>query len=113
MPSGWAEDYIHNYLIPYNRTTNIRPEAVRGIERESTTIELDITKINCPLLVMRGQLEGSLLPDDELEKYKAFKGLTIKEFHHSGHDIRTAEKALFNTVLRDFLTDSEMWKGVK
>lgn len=36
MPEGWAEDYISRYLVQFSRQRNIRPEAVRGIEREST-----------------------------------------------------------------------------
>ena len=30
MPVDWPKEYIENYLIPFNRLSHIRPEAVRN-----------------------------------------------------------------------------------
>lgn len=36
MSIEWAHDYIENYIVPYKRINNIRPESVHGIQRDST-----------------------------------------------------------------------------
>ncbi|QYR23499.1 alpha/beta hydrolase [Paenibacillus sp. sptzw28] len=107
MPPGWAEDYINNYLIPFDRLGNIRAEAVWGIQRDSAQIALD-HKMKLPALVIRGLLEGSLISDHDLNKYKEiFRNLTVHEFANSGHNIRTSEKEQLEKSIADFLSSSE------
>lgn len=36
MSIEWAHDYIENYIVPYKRINNIKPESVHGIQRNST-----------------------------------------------------------------------------
>ncbi|UHA72744.1 alpha/beta fold hydrolase [Paenibacillus sp. 481] len=103
MPQGWADDYIHNYLIPCNRISFIRPEAVHGIQHDSTQIDLSFP-IHFPVLVMRGLLADSFISNHDLEVYKqCYRHLTIAEFAQSGHDIRGAEQALHLKTVVDFL----------
>jgi pimeloyl-ACP methyl ester carboxylesterase len=103
MSSNWAEDYILNYLVIFNRQRIIRPEAVRGIQRES--IQKDFTfKSNKKWLVIRGLLEGSLLDNDGIKQYKLMNpNVIIKSFEHSGHDIRNTEKDLLYQTINSFL----------
>jgi pimeloyl-ACP methyl ester carboxylesterase len=106
MPSGWAEDYITNYLEPFGRTSNIRPAAVRAIGAESKNLPFEI-RFPFPILVMRGTLEGSLLPDEELQAYLVSGKVTVKNFSRSGHDIRSAEKELFYQTVIGFIDEKE------
>lgn len=103
MSEEWADDYIHNYLVPCNRIDNIRPAAVRGIQTESTQESLQF-HYEEPVLVIRGLLEGSLVSNHELEKYKnSFMNIEIEEFQKSGHDIRVTERALLYKKIIDFI----------
>jgi len=105
MPSEWPKDYIENYLIPYDRLSQIRPKAVEGIQRESTQQAL-VYPYESPVLVMRGLLEDSLLPDDELEKYKKnFLNLRVRDFARSGHDIRGMEKMELYETIQAYLNE--------
>ncbi|MCM3627229.1 alpha/beta hydrolase [Paenibacillus glycanilyticus] len=95
MPDGWAEDYIYNYLIPYNRTSNIRTAAVWGIQRESKPIPLD-TALDIPILVARGMLEDSLITNEEIDRYERMSAtVAVKEYARSGHALKGEDKALF------------------
>jgi len=104
MSEEWAEDYIHNYLIPYERTGHIRSEAVWGIQKESRQISFQYT-ISQPALVLRGLLEGSLLDDEDVQQYTHMaKDIAVEGFQHSGHDIRTAERDKLFELIHTFLS---------
>jgi len=106
MPEGWAEDYILRYLVPFSRQRNIRPEAVRGIERESTAIRFS-QAIRARLLVLRGKQEGSLLDDEDCRRYERLcMNATFRSFEKSGHDIRTTEKEELFRAVADFIVIS-------
>ncbi|CAM4452552.1 hypothetical protein FHS16_004072 [Paenibacillus endophyticus] len=103
MDEEWPEDYIHNYLIPFNRTKQIRPEAVRGIQMESRQIELK-GNFDMPVLVARGLLEGSLVADSDLERYKSMcLKLTVKEYAASGHALKGQDKVTFYNDIIAFI----------
>jgi pimeloyl-ACP methyl ester carboxylesterase len=105
MPPEWADEYINDYLIPYERTGNIRPEAVRGIQRESRQMDLR-TPLHVRLLVLRGLLEGSLVGDDDVEIYKTMSPASeIIGFQFSDHDIRGVEKSLLFETIKNFLEE--------
>lgn len=107
MPNDWPEDYINNYLIPFNRTANIRPKAVWGIQKESTLINLDYLSLLMPVLVCRGKLKESLITDTDLERYKKMcSNITIKEYFHSGHNLKGPEKKLFYNDIIKFLNQN-------
>ncbi|MBD8499247.1 alpha/beta fold hydrolase [Paenibacillus arenosi] len=104
MSTEWADDYINNYLIPVGREMNIRQETVRGIQRESTQKSISVN-FDRPVLVAKGLLKGSLLTDNDLERYKKqFPHLHLHEFTKSGHDIRRTEKAALYSAINDFLS---------
>lgn len=94
MSVGWAEKYINDYLVTFSRQSHIRPEAVRGIQRESEQVNFNF-RIDKRILVIRGCLEGSLLDDEGINKYQSLSpNVMIKNFQNSGHDIRNTEKDL-------------------
>ena len=65
---------------------------VKGIEVESTQVSYldDLHKIKCPALVIRGELEESLLSKDEIclyINYLGSKSIRVENFENCGHDI--------------------------
>ncbi|MDQ8735326.1 alpha/beta hydrolase [Paenibacillus sp. LHD-38] len=107
MSPEWAEDYISNYLVPSGRVNNISPEAVRGIQRESTQLELE-AKLSLPTLVLYGLQEGSLLKETDLSKYKQlFSDITVRPFVQSGHNIRGTEKSRLYESIKHFLNEAD------
>ncbi|MFX3634768.1 MAG: alpha/beta fold hydrolase [Candidatus Pristimantibacillus sp.] len=103
MPQEWSDDYINNYLIPYDRTLNIRREAVLGIQRESTQLSLEID-LSMDVLLARGKLKDSLVADSDIIRYtKMCKHLSIKEYNQSGHDLKSIDKWLFYNDIMSFL----------
>ncbi|MDI4646914.1 alpha/beta fold hydrolase [Cohnella hashimotonis] len=104
MTAEWPRSYIDEYLIPTNRlSTNIRAEAVHGIQKDSTACEITFS-FEKPVLVMRGLLEDSLISDEELLPYRLhFSNLRIENFTKSGHNIRGSEKEKLDRTIKDFL----------
>lgn len=103
MPMDWPKDYIDNYLMPFNRLSHIRSEAVRGIQRESVQRSIKFSSEK-PVLVMRGLLEGSLISSEELEEYKEqFSNLQIAELKNSGHDFRSTERSKLYKIIKEFV----------
>lgn len=103
MSAEWAEDYINDYLVLFNRQHHIRPEAVRGIQRESVQKDFRMGSDN-KWLIFRGLLEGSLLDEDGVALYKTLNpGAVALTFEHSGHNIRNLEKDLLYNRINHFL----------
>jgi pimeloyl-ACP methyl ester carboxylesterase len=100
-PKGWAE-----YLISNGEIEQSKKHVVNGIENElkETSFINQLKKIVCPVLIIRGLKEGSLLKKHFLEEYKNhLKNVEIIEFEHSGHNLwETEYKRLFQEV-EDFM----------
>ncbi|MCQ6557291.1 alpha/beta fold hydrolase [Paenibacillus mendelii] len=112
MPHNWPDEYIHDYLIPFHRTDHIRPEVVQSIQRESQQTDLAY-KSNYPVLVLRGGLEGSLLNETDLIKYRnMYSNLRVKKFDYSEHNIITTERELLYNSITDFLSSSEKRESI-
>lgn len=106
MPDGWAQEYIAQYLVPFSRQKNIRPEAVWGIQRESDFLAFDF-KTDIRMLLFRGTLEGRLLEDDGIDAYRRIcPKAAVRNFKSSGHDIRNTEKVLLYRTISDFISQS-------
>jgi pimeloyl-ACP methyl ester carboxylesterase len=115
MTPEWGESYIHDYLIPYGRLANIRPEAVRGIVGDSVQRSFEFG-INKPMIVLRGMLEGGLLDDADIQRYREMNARAeIANFEHSAHDIRNTEKETLFATISAFLdrNDPLMHAGEK
>lgn len=103
MEEGWAERYNREYLMPFFRQSNIRPEAVTGIARDSEQEEL-VFPYARPLFVARGMLEDSLLDDDGAAAYRRMNpNAIVHAFQRSGHPIRSTERALLYGTIADAL----------
>ncbi|WP_185929468.1 alpha/beta fold hydrolase [Paenibacillus popilliae] len=107
MSEAWAEEYLHEYIIPHERLPHIRQEAIIGIHRDSEYAALEIM-LPQPVLVMHGMLDDSMITEEDLNRYKLMcADLTVRPFAHSGHGIRmTEEQGLYETI-RDFLNQCD------
>ncbi|MFC4777353.1 alpha/beta fold hydrolase [Paenibacillus sp. GCM10023252] len=107
MPDGWADEYIHNYLIPYRRVTNITRTAVRGIQEQSTQLYLT-HKLYMPTLILRGMLEDSLISEEHMSRYREMSEECKEvQFHESGHNIRSTEREKLHQTIREFLIKAD------
>ncbi|MFF2089382.1 alpha/beta fold hydrolase [Paenibacillus sp. NPDC058174] len=103
MDKDWQDNYINNYLIPFNRTGQIRPAAVRAIQRDSQQIDLK-GRLDIPVLVARGLLEGSLVSDSDIARYNSIcPQLIVKEYAASDHDLKGQDKNLFYNDIVAFI----------
>ncbi|AZN42212.1 alpha/beta fold hydrolase [Paenibacillus albus] len=110
MPEGWADDYITNYLIPFERTGHIRPEAVWGIQHEAEQISLSAALDAVPnALILRGALEDSLLSDADTKRYtEMFTRCRIEALEQSGHNLMDNEREGCFRHIRRFLEEEEL-----
>ncbi|NMM51054.1 alpha/beta fold hydrolase [Paenibacillus aquistagni] len=107
MESGWAEAYIHDYLIPHQRTQHIRQQAVRGIARESEDCSFEMN-LNIPVLVLRGLEADSLVSDQSMDHYRSIQPkLQVRHFPFSGHDIRRTEPEDLYATIETFIAKSQ------
>lgn len=103
MTVSWQEDYINNYVIPAKR--NIRPAAVRGIQNDATQQDIFFT-FERPVLVTRGMLSDALLTDEGIASYRnMFAAMQLREFLHSGHNIRGTEKQELYLAIQHFINN--------
>lgn len=108
MPEGWADDYITNYLIPFERTGNIRPDAVWGIQHEAEQIDLSMPiDFVQRVLILRGALEDSLLSEADTEAYKSkFTNCRVETLMRSGHNLMVNERQECFEHIRGFLGEA-------
>lgn len=75
--------------------------------KDSLQIHFDY-RLDIPVLIARGLLEGSLVSDIDLDRYRdRFSRLTIKEYALSRYDIKEKEKALFYGDVVEFLNHAD------
>ena len=104
MSASWQDDYINNYVIPARR--NIRPAAVCGIQNDSTQQDIYF-KFEKPALVMRGMLGDALLTEEGVRRYRSmFANMQLREFLHSGHNIRGTEKQELYLAILHFINNN-------
>lgn len=103
MSAAWADEYINDYLIPFNRLSNISEVAVKGIARDSKQFQF-VDVLPASLLVLRGMLEGSLICEEDMKRYKELVNDCREiKFHHSGHNIRYVEREKLYKSIIEFL----------
>lgn len=109
MEASWVHDYIDHYLKPSGRIAQIREEAVIGIQRDSTNEQLHF-HFNKPVLLLYGGLEGSLVPSEELQRYKeTFANLLSSiELKDSRHDIRNTAGMEIQQAIKQFLKEGNI-----
>jgi pimeloyl-ACP methyl ester carboxylesterase len=85
IPESWIEGVLSRGYI-----SEERHHVVKGIQQDSKEVYLwdELKKITCPVLIIKGGTEQSLLKDDATEIYKnQLKNVEIVEFTDSGHEL--------------------------
>ena len=103
IPEEWAVK-VKEYL-PAEKA---KPHVVDGIQRDSEEILLweQLSQIQCPLLVMHGKQEGTLLPRDVADTYQAHAPhAQLVEFPESGHALWEPSYEQFIEVVKEFLEE--------
>jgi pimeloyl-ACP methyl ester carboxylesterase len=101
IPKSWSERILSNGQISEERY-----HVVEGIQRESKEIilEQELTKISCPVLILKGGTEASYLKKDDTEVYKRnLLHVDIKVFENSGHELWIPNFMEFIETIRRFL----------
>ncbi|MBE4909886.1 alpha/beta hydrolase [Bacillus luteolus] len=101
IPESWVEGVISRGYIKEDRH-----HVVRGIQLDSKETYLmdELKKITCPVLVIKGGTEQSLLKNDATEKYKShLRNVQIVEFSDSGHELWIPDYDRFMNKIGQFL----------
>jgi pimeloyl-ACP methyl ester carboxylesterase len=83
-----------------------RPEAVKGLQRESREVILwdRLEKITSPVLIIRGGKPGSLLSEENAERYrKHLSDVVIVQFEDSDHAVFMPSYERYIGTIKDFL----------
>jgi len=101
IPEAWVENVLSRGFV-----SNDREHVVRNIQADSKRMDLegDLSRIVCPVLLIKGGTEKSLLKENEVEKYKNnVKHLSVVEFSDSGHELWEPDYQRFLKTITDFL----------
>ena len=107
MPRGWAKESI-NFYNNHCDVISITYEVLKGIEKDSNQVYFkdELNKINCKTLILKGELEETLLNDDDINVYLDninSKNINVVRFKNAGHDIKSDDFNSFINELRRFL----------
>jgi len=87
-----------------------QPHAVRAMQKESSRIQLwdGLKNLACPVLVLRGGKEDSLLPADASETYKQnLRDVRIVVLEESGHDLTKPDYKGYICTIKAFLESTD------
>lgn len=107
MHDGWAKEQMDVYKsneIPISITCDV----LKKIERDSRyeDFSINLNKIKCPALILKGLEEDTLLPEVEINRYINNLGgnsIRIEKFSKSGHDIISNEFYEIILAIQNFL----------
>lgn len=110
MPDGWADQYLTTHWGNDLGADIMEEQVVKAIEQESEYVNFrsHLYSIKCPVLIMRGVLNESLLTKEQAEGYEdAWKECWIEVFEKSGHTLKESEEEKFAAALKLFLNKNE------
>ena len=107
MPKGWAKESM-NFYNEYCESISITYEVLKSIEDESTQVNFNnnLKDIKCPVLVLKGELEESLLGSEDIVNYVNNLGsssIRIEKFEKVGHDLISEDFYRLVKVINSFL----------
>ncbi len=107
MSMGWAKKSMEFYK-EHCDSISITYEVLSGIEKESSQVEFskELKNITCKALILKGELEESLLNDKDIENYLNNLGsndIRVERFYESGHDIQSEEFDKLSKLINEFL----------
>jgi pimeloyl-ACP methyl ester carboxylesterase len=103
IPESWVDTVLSKGYVKEERQ-----HVVRAIQKESKEVELweDLQRIKCPVLIIKGGTNNSLLKEWATEKYKNnLSNVNVVEFSDSGHELWIPDYDRFIKTVTDFLVD--------
>lgn len=107
MKGGWSEESIEIYNSQCN-LVSISYEVLKNIENDSKQVDFrkDLQKITCPSMILKGNLDNSLLSNDDIIDYinnLSSRSITIEKFDNAGYDIRIDDFEKLSKTIKKFL----------
>ncbi len=107
MYNGWAKEQMDFYKT-HCGSISIKYEVLQGIENESDKVDFKqyLNKINCPFLLLKGELEESLVSEEDILEYVnniGSKSIRIEKFESAGHAIIAEDFEKIIRVINEFL----------
>lgn len=99
-----------NHLKNLNRP-HMPAETIEAYWQDGTNVDLtsELSKFSCPVLVIRGALEGSLLPPEKAEKLLSqVPSGQMAVLENSSHEVSSSDKDRFVTILKEFCRQVEI-----
>jgi pimeloyl-ACP methyl ester carboxylesterase len=85
-------------------------EAIRRLFADAVDMDLgpDLRRLTCPMLVMRGAKEGSMLDETRAERYRdVVADLRVEVFEESAHDLWVPDPTRFARAVTAFADEAE------
>lgn len=107
MPSGWAKESM-DFYDKHCDLISITYEALKRIEEDSKQVNFydELSNIKCPSLILKGELEESLVSSQDIINYVdnlGCKSIRIEKFSKAGHDIQFGDLEGLVKVMNEFL----------
>lgn len=108
LPAGWVEFFAS--LPPWRGKAlydRMNPQTLHALQRESTKLELwdELTRLTCPVLVIRGAKPNSGLSLEAVEHYKTvLPQAQIVEFEQHDHNIFEPNPDMFIRTADTFMS---------
>lgn len=106
IPESWVDTVLSKGFMKEDRQ-----HVVRGIQRDSKEVELweDLQRIKCPVLVIKGGTNNSLLKEKATEKYiNCLSNVNVVEFSDSGHELWKPDYNRFIKTVTEFLEELDL-----
>ncbi|RDY26563.1 alpha/beta hydrolase [Romboutsia weinsteinii] len=107
MPNGWAKESM-DFYDEHCDSISITYDVLKGIEDESEQIYFakKLENITCPALILKGELEESLVSSDDIVNYVdnlGSKSIRVEKFKKAGHDIQFGDFEGLVKVMNEYL----------
>ncbi|MGL5642372.1 MAG: alpha/beta fold hydrolase [Paraclostridium sp.] len=107
MAYGWAKESM-GFYSENCESISISYDVLKCIEEDSEQIDFTerLSCINCPSLILKGELEGSLLDRADIVNYienLSSDSIRIEKFKKAGHDIKSDDFKHLIKVINEFL----------
>ncbi|MHB8757556.1 MAG: alpha/beta fold hydrolase [Bacillota bacterium] len=103
----WVDAFLGSTFHGKAARERMPEHAIRAIQREARQALFwdDLTRIKCPVLILKGGAEGSLLSRDQAERYlRAVPDARLVVFEGFGHDLWADGGIHLAETLNEFLT---------
>ena len=107
MPNGWAKESM-DFYEKYCDSISITYEVLKCIEDDSKEVSF-IKKLNsivCPSLVLKGELEDTLVSSGDIVDYVenlGNKSIRVETFDKAGHDIQAGDFEGLVKIINEFM----------